>query len=265
VTKNESTDEFDLTGSGRYPFPFRKLEISEDTLSEVNSMLDWHAGTLLNGRVLGRLGVTPGKRTSPGKVPDYRIEKLHKLINLTGKSILEVGCFEGIHTLGLRLFSNDVTAVDIRPLNVVKTAARLSMHGADAKVFVADVEKLSVDFGRFDVVFHCGVLYHLMSPIEHLFALGAMCESLFLDTHIARDEAQILERKAGNFLYRGAYHGEASWGDPFSGKDAQSFWVTKDSLTEALLAAGFSSINLIEDREERNGPRVAILASRGIS
>ena len=262
MTRNKSADDFDLTSPGSHPFAFRKLTLSDATIAEVNNMLDWHAGTLLNDRILGRLGTTPGKRTSPGEVPDYRIKKLHELINLTGKSILEVGCFEGIHTLGLRLYSDDVTAIDIRPLNVVKTVTRLSMHGTHAKVFVANVEELSVDFGRFDVIFHCGVLYHLASPIEHIFALGPMCTNLFLDTHVARDEAEIIERQAGNFSYRGAYRAESSWLDPFSGKDAQSFWITRESLIAALTRAGFSSIDMIEHREERNGPRVAILASK---
>ncbi|HET9943937.1 MAG TPA: class I SAM-dependent methyltransferase, partial [Terriglobia bacterium] len=144
MTRDESADEFNLASPGRYPCTFRKLELSDSTLTEVNNLLDWHAGTLLNGRVLGRLGTTPGKRTVPGEVPDYRIKRLHELIDLTGKSILEVGCFEGIHTLGLRLYSDDVTAIDIRPLNVIKTVTRLSMYGTHAKVFVADVEDLSV-------------------------------------------------------------------------------------------------------------------------
>ena len=256
--KDENLDVF----GDRYPFPLCRLEISDSTLSEINSMLDWRAGTLLEGRVVGKLGVTPGKRTTPGRIPDSRIEKLHQMVNLTGKSILEVGCFEGIHTLGLRLFSENVTAIDIRPLNVVKTLARLSIYGSNARVLVADVEKLTTDFGRFDLVFHCGVLYHLMSPIEHLFALGPMCNTIFLDTHVARNEAEIVERKSGGFSYRGAYHGESDWLDPFSGKDAQSFWLTRESLREGLLRAGFSSFNVIEEREERNGPRLAILASK---
>src|SRR6187402_2570904 len=144
--------------NGTFPFPLCELNIPAAIISEVNSMLDWHAGTILNGEILGRLGVKAGKRTEPGDVPDRRIVNLHEAINLTGKSILEVGCFEGIHTLGLRLYCKDVTAVDIRPSNVVKTLTRLSMHGSDAKVFVADVETLSEEFGSFDLVFHCGVL-----------------------------------------------------------------------------------------------------------
>ena len=246
--------------SGEYAFPFKRLELPETALGEVNRMLEWHAGTILNGQLLGRLGASPNKRTKPGAIPDRRIKTLHKLVNLTGKSILEVGCFEGIHTLGLRLFSDDVTAVDIRPTNVIKTLARLSMHGSNAKVFVADVEKLSAEFGRFDVVFHCGVLYHLMSPVEHIFALADMCQYLLLDTHVTEQTA--VEKSCGAFPYRGSYYDEAGWLDPFSGKDTRSFWLTEESLLAVLRQAGFSTVDVIERRAERNGPRLTILASK---
>jgi len=248
--------------SGRFPFPFLKLEVPSALVSEVNGMLDWHAGTVLDGRILGRLGVKAGKRTEPGAVPDRRIVNLHEIVNLTGKSVLEVGCFEGIHTLGLRLYCQDVTAVDIRPSNVVKTLTRLCMHGSNAKVFVADVEALPDQFGTFDLIFHCGVLYHLMAPLEHVFALSRLCKHLFLDTHVARNEPEMIEKQLGGVTYRGAYHDEAGWHDPFSGKDPKAFWLDKESLLDVLRRAGFSSVKELENREERNGPRLALLASK---
>jgi 2-polyprenyl-3-methyl-5-hydroxy-6-metoxy-1,4-benzoquinol methylase len=247
---------------GQYPLPFIKLDITDANIAEVNKMLDWHAGTVLKGQILGRLGVKANKRAEPQIIPDYRIVKLNELLGLKGKSVLEVGCFEGIHTLGLRLFCEDVTAIDIRPSNVIKTLARLSLSGSYAKVFVADVEQLPEKFGTFDLIFHCGVLYHLMSPVEQIFALAPMCKQLFLDTHIARDEKSLVEKKHGDFSYKGAFHDEGGWVDPFSGKDPKAFWLTQDSLVKALERAGFASVKILETREERNGPRLAILASR---
>lgn len=246
----------------RPPSTFRKIELSDLDLEEVNRLLDWHAGTLLDGRLLGRLGRKPGKRMEPAPVPDPRIVKLHRLVDLRGKSVLEVGCFEGIHTVGLRMFSEDVTAVDIRPVNVMKAMARLSYHGTWAKVFQADVEKLGPGFGAFDVIFHCGVLYHLMAPVEHLLTIGPMSRYLLLDTHVARDERRIESAQIAGTIYRGAYHDEGGWADPFSGKDRRGYWLTRESLEEALRRAGFSGLNVLEEREERNGPRVCLLASR---
>jgi 2-polyprenyl-3-methyl-5-hydroxy-6-metoxy-1,4-benzoquinol methylase len=239
---------------------FRRIELSERDLREINGMLDWRAGTLLDCRLLGRVGVTPGKRTEPAPVPDPRIVALHRLIDLRGKSVLEVGCFEGIHTLGLRMFSEDVTAIDIRPVNVIKTVARLSYHGTWAKVFQADVETLETSFGVFDLIFHCGVLYHLMAPVEHLMAVGRMCRYLFLDTHVARDEKRIVTLEIDGYPYRGAFHDEGGWADPFSGKDRRSLWLTRESLDEALRRAGFANLKVLEEREERNGPRLSLLA-----
>ena len=245
-----------------YPFPFRRLEVSQEALSEINSLLDWHAGTVLDGRMLGHPGATANKRTKPGLVPDRRITALHNLIGLTGKSVLEVGCFEGIHTLGLRLYSDNVTAVDVRPSNVMKTLARLSLHGTDAKVFIADAEEISVEFGQFDVIVHCGVLYHLMSPVEHIFSVAGMCRYLLLDTHVASEQPAPVKGVFEQFAYQGTYHDEGGWRDPFSGRHPKSLWLTEESLLEALQRAGFQSINLLERRAERNGPRVTILASR---
>lgn len=243
-------------------YPLKKVEISDRDLEEINAMLPWHAGTLLGGRLLGRLGVFKGKRTRPDPVPDRRIVWLNERLELRDKSVLEVGCFEGIHTLGLRLFSRDVTAIDVRPANVVKTLARLSYHGADAKVFQADVERLSSDFGRFDLLFHCGVLYHLTRPVEHVFSAAGMCSFLFLDTHVAPEEDGREELEFRGVGYQGRYQGEGGWGDPFSGKESRSFWLTEKSLLRALQAAGFERVEFLEKRAERNGPRVALLAFR---
>ncbi|HXH22448.1 MAG TPA: DUF1698 domain-containing protein [Dehalococcoidia bacterium] len=241
---------------------FRRIELTDQELDEINKMLDWHAGTLVDGRLLGRLGVKPGKREAPAAIPDYRIVELDRRLGLRGKSVLEVGCFEGIHTVGLRMFTEDVTAVDIRPTNVVKTLARLSFHGTWAKVFRADVEALGVEFGAFDLIFHCGVLYHLMAPVEHLIRIGPMCRFLFLDTHVARNEPNIETVEVAGAIFRAARHGEGGWVDPFSGKGPYGVWLTWDSLQAALVCAGFHYIDVIEHREERNGPRVALLATR---
>lgn len=246
-------------------YPLRTLEISDRDLGEINALLPWHAATMLGARLLGRLGVSRGKRTRPDSVPDRRIVWLNERLDLREKSVLEVGCFEGIHTLGLRLFSRDITAIDVRPANVVKTLARLSYHGADAKVFQADVERLGSHFGHFDLMFHCGVLYHLTRPVEHLFAAAGMCSFLFLDTHVAPEEDGREELEFRGVGYQGRYQGEGGWSDPFSGKAPRSFWLTEKSLLAALEAAGFSRVEFLERRAERNGPRVALLAFPGKS
>ena len=235
---------------------------SDSDILEINEMLDWRAGTLLpDGRLLGKLEVKAGKRTTPGLIPDKRIVKLNEELDLSNKSILEIGCFEGIHTLGLRMFSDSVTAVDVRPVNVVKTLARLAYHGSNASVYQMDVENSPKNFKNYDVIFHCGVLYHLSDPAEHILSLKGKCTHLFLDTHVTRKDMSIENREVAGLQYSGAFQKEGGWSDPFSGKDTSAFWLTFKSLEEILRFAGFNKINVWETRDERNEPRVALVAS----
>jgi tRNA (mo5U34)-methyltransferase len=238
-------------------------ELSDADLDAINSLLPWFAAAPLpDGRLLGRLDARPGKRTDPGKIPDKRIVRLNEAVPLRQRCVIEVGCFEGIHTMGLLQFCDDVTAIDVRPINVVKTAVRVSLSGLRARVAVQDVEKLDPSFGRFDVMFHCGVLYHLLNPAEQILAMGSLVDHVFLDTHIARDEPKIVERQLGGTSYQGAFHDEGGWSDPFSGRDPTAFWLTLDSIQALLKSAGFVKQDLWEVREERNGPRISLLASK---
>jgi SAM-dependent methyltransferase len=236
---------------------------SDADLDEINKLLDWHAGTLLpDGRLLGRLARRPGKRSAPGAIPDSRIRLLNRRVPLKGLKVLEVGCFEGIHTTGLRLYCDDVTAIDARPQNVLKTLARLSWHGTSAKVFQMDAERIDESFPSFDLIFHFGVLYHLRQPVQHLKNLAAICQRLFLDTHIADEGEGFCDIEVEAQIYRGAYKKEGGWRDPFSGLHTTSLWLTHESLIAALSAAGFGSVEILQQRPERNGPRVLLLAQR---
>lgn len=239
------------------------LNLPDRNLEELNEMLPWYAAAPLpDGRLLGRLDARPGKRSDPGKIPDKRIVRLNEVVPMRHRRVIEVGCFEGIHTVGLLQFCDDVTAIDVRPINVVKTAVRVSLSGLRARVAIQDVEKLDASFGRFDLMFHCGVLYHLLNPAEQLLAMGSLVDHVFLDTHIARDEPRIVGRKIGDLTYQGAYHDEGGWSDPFSGRDPNAFWLTLDSVQSLLKSAGFVRQDLWEVREERNGPRISLLASK---
>lgn len=235
--------------------------ISDQSLQELNAALPWHAGTLLeDGRLVGRLDARPHKRDDVQPIPDKRIRRLDQELSLAGKSVLEVGCFEGIHTLGLRHFDADVTAVDIRPMNVLKTLARLSAHGESARVFVLDVEEATT-LAHFDVVFHCGVLYHLEDPVTHLRNLLPACDAIYLDTHVAGEGRDGDTMEVDGETFRGYRHQEGGWNDPFSGRGASAFWLSLQDLQALLDAQGFACETWSE-RAERNGPRVGLMARR---
>ncbi|MGE0742050.1 MAG: class I SAM-dependent methyltransferase [Hyphomonadaceae bacterium] len=236
---------------------------SDSDLAEINKILDWHAAAELpDGRLLGRLDRNPGKRNEPARVPDPRIRWLNRAVKLKGKSVLEIGCFEGIHTIGLKHFTDSVTAIDVRPQNVVKTLTRLSWHGLSANVYQFDADRIGGDFPKYDVIFHFGVLYHMLRPVEHLINLGAHCDYLYLDTHVAADSDMLMSFAVGENVYDGVRRNEGGWSSPFAGTEDAALWLTRDSLMRALRDAGFVDMQILQDRAERNGPRLLILAWR---
>ena len=55
-----------------------------------------------------------GSREVPEQIPDRRIELFDQRFGLRGSHVLELGCFEGIHTIALCDRADRVTGIDAR-------------------------------------------------------------------------------------------------------------------------------------------------------
>lgn len=239
--------------------------LSDEQLAELNSLLQWHSFVVdSQGR---RFGAAAGltKRAEPQLVPDRRIVLLNSRYRLNGRRVLEVGCFEGLHTVALCEKGAIVTAVDARPDNVVKTLVRLGFFGCHARVLVADVEAVGFAalIGTVDWVHHVGVLYHLRDPVSHIDALGRfVADGIMLDTHFALPgeitDAYTVDGRS--YQYRRV--DEFGRADAFSGMYDHSKWLLIDDILHAVRRAGFTMAQVEEVRNERNGSRALIFARR---
>lgn len=246
------------------PVPFVDA-LSDQELAELNRMLDWQCFVSDHrGRRFGNVAWS-GKRSEPQVIPDRRITMLHERFDLSDKHVLEIGCFEGIHTIGLARYAKRVTAVDARIENVVKTIVRTGMFGVQATVFKCDVEAPGElePFLAADWVHHVGVLYHLKDPVRHLMALGKLTgQGIMLDTHVAA-EAEATERySVEGREVRFKKYMEYSYADVFSGMYDHAKWLRLEDLIQVLKDAGFPEVEVVEERAERNGPRVLIMARK---
>jgi 2-polyprenyl-3-methyl-5-hydroxy-6-metoxy-1,4-benzoquinol methylase len=239
--------------------------LSDEDLSRLNQLLQWKAFTVdRHGRRFGG-AAWAGKRDRAQEVPDRRILLLNDRFALADKRVLEFGCFEGIHTVGLCQFAREVTAVDGRMENVTKTIVRAAFYGYHPIVFQHDVEKASerIDLLRADVLHHVGVLYHLRDPVRHLLELGRYIRSgVMLDSHYALPEEATFSYAVNGKEYPYKRFQERGLGDVFSGLHPHSKWLPLDVITGLLKESGFSKVEVVETRRERNGPRVLLFASR---
>lgn len=241
--------------------------LSDGDLDRLNSLLPWACFTVDGrGRRFGDAAWT-GKREEPQAVPDRRIVLMDDRFGLADTHVLEIGCFEGVHTVALCQRAGRVTAIDARLDNVVKTIVRSAFHGCHPHVFTCDIEDpgAGAELAALDVDFvhHVGVLYHLQDPIGHLRSLGNIARrGLLLDTHVAPADAADEELVVDGETFRYMRYAEGGRAEVFSGMYDHAKWLPLDTLVRLLGDGGFSEVEVVEERSERNGPRVLILARR---
>lgn len=236
--------------------------LNDDTLQQLNAMLPWKSFTVDSG------GRRFGDRRSPWKnqnarpIPDSRVVLADERFCLADKRVLEVGCFEGGHTIGLCRAAAHVVAVDARIVNVVKTMVRCGFYDAHPTVFVSDLEQWDPDEFDVDVVFHVGVLYHLRDPARHVMELGRVCRvGLLLDTHVAEEHEATESYDSGGRSWRFKRYDEIPH-LPAAGMYDHARWLTLNDLLETLQLAGFTGVEVV-DRRIEGTPRVTIVAHAG--
>ena len=176
-------------------------------------------------------------------------------------TILELGSLEGGHTIALaqRDGVKAVLGLEGRAANLARARVAADLLRAEKLKFVqADLEKIPLaQFGKFDAIFCCGLLYHLPEPWRLLRQFSAVSSRAFLWTHYCLDA----DADTSVTGYSGRMQSEGGLDEPLSGLSSHSFWPTLDSLRRMLSDAGFRSLRILgNEPEQTDGPAVAIAA-----
>jgi SAM-dependent methyltransferase len=196
-------------------------------------------------------------RSYGGDVSFRDDERLAQFLERFGdcKTVLELGSLEGGHTFQLAQHGYRVTGVEGRSENVERARWVGDVLGVDgAEFFVADLESTPLsEFGRFDAVFCCGLLYHLPRPWQLLDQLPGVAPAAFFWTQYA-GVAEVEENGI-----EGAWYGEQGRKDPLSGLSPRSFWMTLPALMDRLRQNGFGRIDVVKDEPTHpHGPAVTL-------
>lgn len=239
--------------------------LPDGELKRLNSMLPWAAFVLdSKGREFGA-AYSPTKRNVPQEMPDARIIELDRRMTLADKTVLELGCFEGIHTSALAMRAKHVLGCDSRIENVVKTIVRCAMYNMSPHIFRWDAEEappasISLDC---DVLHHVGVLYHLTDPVSHLrLLLPKVKFGVMLDTQVAPEKGETKEYVSGGEVYRYYHYREAGRDAPFAGMLDHAKWLFVDDIVRLLKSESFLNVDVVSVIENRNGPRLLLYATR---
>jgi Methyltransferase domain len=177
------------------------------------------------------------------------------------RTILELGSLEGGHTFTLARHKciERVLAVEARAGNIDRAKFIGSLLGVSNVQFKqANLEQLELlSLGYFDVIFCCGLLYHLPEPWKLVSQAPLVAPCLFIWTVYANEDEATIEING----LRGREHIESGLDEPLSGLSPKSIWLTLPSLLELLKRSGYRNIEVLEKQENPNGPAVSLAAT----
>lgn len=104
-------------------------------------------------------------------LPPELLQDIEQLVAQGAESLIDIGCYEGYHSMQLRWYGLDITALDIRdrdidpPIRFIKGDAR------------------HIDqYGVYDIALCHNLIYHLDNPVDFLLRLRKVVRVLLLGT-----------------------------------------------------------------------------------
>jgi len=239
------------------------IKLSEPQYQEIQNALTWDmAERLPDGRILG----SAEKMGWIKEGPDHKVSFLAQRLDMKDMTVLELGSYEGDLTVQMARISKFVTGVEVRPSNIICALTRAFVHDiANVRFLMADVQEIDdTSFGTFDLLFHAGLLYHFINPVDHMFGACKIADTLLLNTHYY-DEYLGFERSdivRDGVTYKAALYKEYGMEERLSGVTEYSRWLFKEDLINLVRAVGYDEIEIAKDEKTKSGPKITLLARR---
>lgn len=172
----------------------------------------------------------------------------------SGIRLVDLGCLEGGYAVEFARMGFDVLGIEVRESNFAACTFVKEKTSLPNLAFARDDVWNIAKYGLFDIVFCCGLFYHLDRPVEFLRLLASLTQkAVILQTHFATDEPN-QEYNLSEALYQddhgywGRHYPEFDTDEAFRNRDAlrwsswdnrRSFWLKRQYLLQAIVDAGF--------------------------
>jgi hypothetical protein len=196
---------------------------------------------------------------------------------LASLRVLDLACLEGLYAVELARQGAQAVAIEGREVNLEKVwFVKRALGLANLALHQDDVRNLSPEkYGEFDVVLCLGILYHLDAPDVFHFVenIGRVTRRFAVfDTYVSTASQEL--HTHGGKPYWGREVFEHDPDDPMEERlrhrwrsldNPKSFWITRRSLYNLLLASGFTTVYECHVPAEVSKPsdRVTLVAIKG--
>ena len=228
-------------------------------------------------------GVTTGGAFSGHD--DVRIKWLLEQVDVSGKTVLELGPLEAGHTALLERNGAKVTAIESNKGAFLRSLIVKNYLNLSAKFLLGDFEKIDFSQERYDLVVASGVLYHMRDPLRLLANLSSISDRLFIWSHYFEPDLNkwnpalkpvldsgkwqlnaietVCEAGVNVRLVRQMYGDSLGWTGFCGGSDIYSKWIFREDLLEYLKALNFLKISIAFDHaQHQNGPAFCVYCEK---
>jgi SAM-dependent methyltransferase len=242
-----------------------------------------HALDLFKGEWSTRLPDACGLVASTGPArlcEDYRVDwAARQLGGFAGKHILELGPMEGGHAYMLeKMGAAGIVSLEANSRAYLKCLILKEVFGLTRTRFLLGdfLPYLHGTDAAFDVGFACGVLYHLINPVELIAQLARHCRAVFVWTHFY-DPAFMAANPAiaGHFqpgqpasfegfshtLHRKGYGTAVQWKGFCGGGASNACWLSSADILSAFEHFEFKITAQITEQNP-NSPALLFVAEK---
>jgi 2-polyprenyl-3-methyl-5-hydroxy-6-metoxy-1,4-benzoquinol methylase len=220
-------------------------EIQKRKLEIIKKFGEWTAHSI---ELAPNIFTVEGKEVPSGR-PAHYVKVTQDFFSqpLNELRVLDLGSLEGMYSFEFAKHGPEVVGIEGRLENIEKAKFANEVFGFNnCKLVRDDVRNLNPEnYGTFDVVLCCGILYHLDAPDVFIFLekIAEICERLLIvDTQIAVEEIKLI-----TFDYKGEKFSGLNFKEQLESpwaalKNANSFWFDRKSLYRAIRRVGFFQI-----------------------
>lgn len=184
--------------------------------------------------------------------------------DLSAQRILELGPLEGGHCYQFeQLGAEEIVAVEANIEAYLKCLVVKELCALTRTRFLCGdcVEFLRSDARRWDVIFCCGILYHMADPVRLIELMAERTDRIFIWTHYydesapANGNSVTVKRDGNSYAYHRRINNTNALGTFWGGNQMTASLMPRDHIMRAFRSQGFINCEIHEDTPaHENGP-----------